>query len=144
MILINPLVGIHFTVPFLQQKKKNFFWTACLTPTPLSPFSLRCNPTSFCHIISWTVLVCIINDLPVLNLMVNSQPLAYLTFDTADHFLLQQISLPLSFQGATFSCFPSWFFSPEAHLCKLLMLKAPGALQLFMKPLPSVLSVLWL
>ena len=26
MILINPLVGIHFTVPFLQQKKKKIFF----------------------------------------------------------------------------------------------------------------------
>ena len=31
MILINPLVGIHFTVPFLQQKKKKKFFLNSLS-----------------------------------------------------------------------------------------------------------------
>lgn len=43
---------------------------------------------------------------PLINLMVNSQPLSYFrALDMVDHFLLFEILSSLSFQYTTFSCF---------------------------------------
>ena len=48
---------------------------------------------------------------PLINLMVNSQPLSYFrTLDMVDHFLLFEIFSSLSFQYTTFSCLFFFFF----------------------------------
>lgn len=69
-------------------------WTCShkILPTPFPELLLSASSMTF----------------PLLNLAVSSQTSAYLTFDTVDCFLLHQISFPLGFQDATFSCFPSY------------------------------------
>ena len=48
---------------------------------------------------------------PLINLMVNSQPLSYFrALDMVDHFLLFEIFSSLSFQYTTFSCLFFFFF----------------------------------
>ena len=50
---------------------------------------------------------------PLINLMVNSQPLSYFrTLDMVDHFLLFEIFSSLSFQYTTFSCFFFFLYAP--------------------------------